>query len=248
MATVTAPARQLPGTRYDHRFFPAMAVLLTVSMVAGFAHTYFFAGIFRAPLPGMLIHIHGAVFTLWFVLLLTQSFLAASGRLGLHRQFGIAGIVLAAAMIPLGVMATAEFARRVAPTFPRIRNATIMPITELVAFAVLVAAAFLLRRKPAAHKRLILLATIGIIPAATGRIESIPMFHLPGPNALRLMWAYSYIFLLPLIVYDLWSRRRVHPATASGSLFLIGLHQVAIPFCYTATWVGFSAWMQSWNL
>ena len=248
MATVTIPARTVPGTRYDHRFFPAMVIVLTITMVAGFAHTYFFAGVFRAPLPGLLIHIHGAVFTLWFALLLTQSFLVASGRVGLHRKLGIAGIVVAASMVPLGVMATAEFARRMAQTMPRIRIATIMPIAELAAFAALAAAAFLLRRKPAAHKRLILLATVGIIPAATGRMEFIPLFHLHGANAIRLVWAYSYLFLLPIVAYDLWSRRRIHPATAWGSIFLIGLHQVAIQIAYTAPWDAFAAWLQSWNL
>ena len=248
MATVTIPARTLPGTRYDHRFFPAMIVVLTIVMVIGFGHTYFLAGVFRAPLPGLLVHIHGAVFTLWFALLLAQSFLVASGRVGLHRKLGIAGIVVAASMVPLGIMATAEYGRRMAPTQPRIRIALIMPIAELAAFAALAAAAFLLRRKPAAHKRLILLATVGIIPAATGRMEFIPLFHLHGANAIRLVWAYSYLFLLPIVAYDLWSRRRLHPATAWGSIFLIGLHQVAIQIAYTAPWNTFAAWLQSWNL
>jgi hypothetical protein len=248
MATITVPARALPGARYDHRFFPAMIVVLTIVMVAGFAHTYFLAGLFRAQLPGLLIHIHGAVFTLWFVLLLVQSTLAATGRVNIHRQLGIAGIFVAAAMIPLGIMATAEWAHRMAPTFPRVRIATIMPVTELASFAVLATLAFLLRRRPAAHKRLILLATIGLIPAATARLGFLPMFDLHGANALRLDWAYSYVFLLLLVAYDLWSRRRLHPAAAWGGIFLIGLHQVAIPIAYSAPWNAVSAWMQSWKL
>lgn len=248
MATVTVPARSLPGTRYDHRFFPAMIVVLTVVMVAGFAPTYFFAGVFRAPLPGLLVHIHGAVFTLWFVLLLTQSALAATGRVGIHRQLGIAGIFVAAAMIPLGIMATAEWARRMAPTFPRIRVSTIMPVTELAAFAILATAAFLLRRKPAAHKRLILIATIAIVAAATARMEFIPLFGLHRQAALRLVWAYTYLFLIPIAAYDLWSQRKLHPATAWGSLFLICLHQVALLICTTGPWLAFAAWMQSWSL
>jgi len=225
-----------------------MNIMLTVVMVAGFARTYFFAGLFRARLPGLLIHVHGAVFTCWFVLLLVQSALAASGRVDLHRRLGIAGIVVAGLMIPLGFMATAEFIRRLAPSFPRIRINAIMPVAELIAFAVLAAAAFLARKKPDHHKRLILLATIALIPAATGRIEFLPLFHFHGPSVLRLVWAYTYIFLLPLVAYDVWSRRRLHPATAYGGAFLIGSHQIALFLCTTPLWVGFAHWLESWSL
>lgn len=248
MATITVSAQQPPGTRYDHRFFPAMTALLSAVMVAGFAHTYFFAGLFRAPLPATIIHIHGLVFTIWFVLLLVQSSLAASGRVSIHRKLGIAGMAVAAAMIPLGLMATAEYGRRMAPTMPRIRILLIMPVTELAAFAVLVSAAFLLRRKPAAHKRLILIATIAIIAAATGRMEILPVFGLHRMAALRLDWAYTYLLLVPIAAYDLWSRRRPHPATVWGSVFLIGLHQAAIQICTTTPWLAFAAWLQSWNV
>ena len=248
MATVTVPTRQLPGTRYDHRFFPAMIVVLTVVMVAGFAHTYFFAGLLRAPLPAPIVHIHGAVFTLWFVLLLAQSALAASGRVHIHRKLGVAGIFVAAAMIPLGLLATAEFGRRMAPSMPRIRISLIMPVTELTAFAFLAAAAFLLRKEPAAHKRLILIATIGLIAAATGRMSFIPLFGLHRQAALLLVWAYTYLLLIPIAAYDLWSRRRLHPATVWGSIFLIGLHQAAILVCTTSPWLSFASWLISWSL
>jgi hypothetical protein len=247
MATVTVPARPLPGTRYDRPFFAAMAVLLTAAMVVGFAHTYFLAGVFKAKLPNTIIHIHGAVFTAWFVLLLVQSALASSGRVDLHRKLGIAGIAIAAAMIPLGVLATAEFVHRQA-ALPRIRMAAIMPCAELFTFAVLAAAAFLLRKRPAWHKRLILLATIAIIGAAVGRMEFLPYWNFHRNAALRLAWAYTYAFLIPPIAYDVWSLRRLHRATLWGSAFIIAVHQLSLLVDTTAPWQAFAAWMQSWNL
>lgn len=247
MATITIPARPLPGTRYDRPFFAAMAVLLTSAMVVGFAHTYFLAGVFTAKLPGVIIHIHGAVFTAWFVLLMVQSFLASSGRVALHRKLGIAGIAIAAAMLPLGVLATAEFLHRMAPQ-PWILMASIMPCAEIFTFAVLAVAAFLLRKRPAWHKRLILLATIGLIGAAVGRMEFLPYWHLHGNAALRLAWAYTYAFFFPLIAYDLWSLRRLHRATLWGSAFIIVVHQLSLVVDTTAPWHAFAAWMQSWSL
>jgi hypothetical protein len=247
MATITAPARRLPGTRYDHAFFFALIVLLTTAMAVGFAHTYFLAGVFSAHLPNLLIHIHGAVFTAWFVLLIIQSALASSGRVHLHRKLGIAGMAIAALMVPLGVLATAEFVHRQS-AFRRTRMASIMPCAELFTFAVLATAAFLARRRSDWHKRLIILATIGIIGAAVGRMDFLPYWHFHGPASLRLAWAYTYPFLILLAAYDLWSIRRLHKATLWGSAFIIVTHQLSLLICTTATWDAFAAWMQSWNL
>jgi hypothetical protein len=247
MATVYVPIRRLPGTRHDHRFFPAMAVLLTTAMGVGFAPTYFLAGVFQAKLPGVLIHIHGVVFTAWFVLLLVQSALASSGRLSVHRKLGIAGITIAAAMLPLGLLATAEYTHRLASHY-HILMASIMPCAELLTFATLVTAAFLLRKRPDWHKRLIILATIAIIGAAVGRMEFLPYWTFHGNAALRLAWAYTYPFLVLLIAYDLWSLRRLHLATLWGSVFIIGIHQLSLLVDLTAPWLAFAAWLQSWNL
>ena len=129
----TAP--RLPGSRYDHAFFLAMAVFLTVAMVVGFANTYFLAGLFRAKLPGILIHIHGVVFTLWFVVLLAQSALATVHRVDLHRRLGIAGVVIASVMVPIGMLSTAEFLTRMAAQ-RLLMLLAVMPIAELGIFAV----------------------------------------------------------------------------------------------------------------
>jgi hypothetical protein len=51
----------LPGCRFDHAFFTNMALVMLVTVFVGFAHTYYLAGLFRAPLPNRIIHIHGAI-------------------------------------------------------------------------------------------------------------------------------------------------------------------------------------------
>jgi hypothetical protein len=45
-----------------------MAVVILVSVFVGFAHSYYLAGVFKAPLPNLLVHIHGAVFSCWIAL------------------------------------------------------------------------------------------------------------------------------------------------------------------------------------
>ena len=76
----TAP--QLPGRRFDHLFFSGMAVLMLVTVFVGFAQTYYLAGVFHAPLPSLIIHLHGAVFSCWVLLLLDANLAGVSGARG----------------------------------------------------------------------------------------------------------------------------------------------------------------------
>src|SRR5271170_1314777 len=58
--------------RNDNRFFAGMAVVCLLVVFIGFARTYYLAGVFKAPLPNLLVHVHGAVFSLWILLFITQ--------------------------------------------------------------------------------------------------------------------------------------------------------------------------------
>ena len=98
MATVVArpsslatPAPVLPGRRFDHFFFSSMALLMLATVFVGFAPTYYLTGVFRAPLPSLIIHLHGAAFSCWILLLVTQTSLVSAGRVDIHRRLGIGG-------------------------------------------------------------------------------------------------------------------------------------------------------------
>src|SRR5437588_5707877 len=112
MATVALP-RSKPETlgsirNFDNYFFSAMALLILATVFVGFARTYFLAGMFRAPLPSLIIHIHGAAFTTWVVLLVVQTSLVAARRTDVHRRLGVAGFLLGCLMVVLGVLAATD--------------------------------------------------------------------------------------------------------------------------------------------
>jgi hypothetical protein len=95
VATSTVKVRAgLRGRKYDHVFFSGMAVLMLGSVFLGFARTYYLAGMFHAPLPSAIIHVHGAIFSSWILFLLAQTTLVASGRTDIHRRIGIAGFFI----------------------------------------------------------------------------------------------------------------------------------------------------------
>ncbi len=70
-----------------------MTFLLWATVVFGFAKTYFLAGMVSAPLPDTLIHVHGAVFTLWMVLLAVQVGLVSARKVKWHKHWGWLGLV-----------------------------------------------------------------------------------------------------------------------------------------------------------
>jgi hypothetical protein len=70
------------------------------------------------------------------------------------------------------------------------------------------------RRRPEVHKRFMAVASIAVTGQATQRIGlllGIPQIVLPG----------YFVFIFALYGYDLWSRRRFHWATLTGTSLLV---------------------------
>jgi hypothetical protein len=231
-------AKDLPGQRYDHLFFSSMALLMLVTVFIGFARTYFLAGVFRAPLPALIIHLHGAAFSCWILLLVAQTSLVAAGRVDIHKRLGIAGFLLGCLMVILGALvATNALVRQHGPPGMDVKFFYIVPLTDILIFATLVFFAFRERTNSAVHKRLIYIATTALLVAAIARW---PIVRNPFLAAY-----YSNIFLLIMVAYDLWSTRKVYRVTIWASAFLIFVQQVRIPIGKTAAWHAFATWAQT---
>src|SRR5215831_4753970 len=112
---MTTTVFQARTKQLDHYFFPGMALLILATVFLGFAQSYYLAGMLRAPLPNLLIHVHGAAFSIWILLFLVQTSVVTAGRVDVHRRLGLVGVGLASLMVPLGVLAAVDSLRR-APT------------------------------------------------------------------------------------------------------------------------------------
>jgi hypothetical protein len=228
----------LPGRRYDHYFFSGMALLMLATVFEGFARTYYLAGVFHAPLPSLIIHVHGAAFSCWILLLVAQASFVSLGRVDIHRRLGIAGFVLAILMVILGVMAATDLlVREGGPPGTDAKFFYIVPLSSMMIFAPLIFFAFRARTNPPEHKRLILVATMALAVAAIARFRIV--------HNLGAAYRFSYIFLILLVAYDLWSTRKIHPATLWGGAFLIFVEQISQPIGHTAAWHAFAGWVQS---
>lgn len=234
----------VPGRKYDRYFFNAMAIALFCSVALGFARTYYLAGVFRAPLPGPIIHIHGAVFTAWIVFLVFQTALVGAGRVQLHRRLGTAGFLLACLMVLMGTWASANAVGRGShPPGVDAQTFFIVPVTDILVFGTLIFFAWRARFNAAAHKRLVMIATVGLMTAAVARFP----FALVYGKVINAMVA-TYVFLLLLMIYDLWSTHRVHLATWASSLLLVVVEFARFPLSQTTAWQSFAGWVAHFHL
>src|SRR5262249_17332548 len=84
-------------------------------------------------------------------------------------------------------------------------------------FGALVSTAVMQRRRPEAHKRLTLLATISLLTAAIGRgLRQLGMGGAPN------LFLGTDVFVLVLVLYDLGSRGRLHTTTLWGGALVVG--------------------------
>jgi hypothetical protein len=230
--------------RSDNLFFSGMAVIILASVFMGFARTYYLAGLFKAPLPNLLVHFHGTVFSCWILLLIAQTSLVAAGRVDVHRLLGLLGFGLACLMVVLGLLvATDSVARHFAPgeAGMRVRAFYTVPLSVMLAFGTLIYFAFRNRFNPAAHKRLILIATIAILDAAFERWP-VPATWWGERTAALLC---TMPLLLLIMGYDYWSRGKVYSTTLWASLFVVVLQQVRDPIGRSAPWQSFAVWVQT---
>lgn len=224
--------------RYEHFFFSGMAFLLLATFFTGFASSYYLAGMTRAPLPDKTIHIHAIIFTIWLLLFVAQVSLAFINKFHLHRQLGIVSFVFTFAMIVTGLMASVDALKRtIAPGVDELLF--MINITMTLGFASFVAAAYRMRNTPAAHKRLILMANIALVFAGLIRWPVDALFH-NIPFAARA----SYLFLLPIALYDLWSIRKIHRVTLWSSILLVLVFELRFVVAKTIAWHHFVAWIK----
>jgi hypothetical protein len=239
----TAKARTRLHLRYDNLFFFGMAAIALIVVLIGFARTYFLAGLFRAPLPNLLVHIHGAAFTIWIILFITQISLLTARRVDLHRRLGLLGFVLAIVMILLGaVTASDRLARHVGQpgtdTVEEVRAFYAVSLGDMLMFSAFVYLGYRNRFQPAVHKRFMWFATLSLLDAGFDRWPVFDPYSLPVVHLI----CFTPLLLL-MIGYDWWSAGKVQRVTIWSTIFIVVVQQMRYPLGHTAAWQNFAAWV-----
>jgi hypothetical protein len=211
-----------------------LGLSMCITAFWGFAYTYFipiFAGVYPEVSPAL--HIHGWSFFLWFLLVPIQAMLIAKKRRQTHITLGSASLVLAVVMVFTGVLiASVRILDGLTATNPDQFTIFWMGFGQLimfnmVLFIIFYGAAISWRKKPGLHKRLMILATASVLPAAIFRIiiGLTGYFWLDTPG-----WVMPAAFLLPGVfvivgmVHDKVVKGTIHRAYIIGLPILLGLH------------------------
>lgn len=222
----------------ERRFFLGMAAAMVAVTFVGFAPSYYLSSVFAGPKLSLLVHIHGAVFTLWMLLYVVQTGLISAGRTDVHRVVGPAAVLVAVTMVPLGV-ATAIITKQVAAAahLPPPGPPLVFPLGAILTFAVLTGWAVAMRKRVAWHKRLMLLGTLALLTTPLARLTRLS--HLPLTPALGGI-VLTDLILLVLVAYDLRTSGKLHAATKWGGAFFLLTQLIRIGLNMTPAWQAFA--------
>jgi len=235
----------LLNKRRERIFFTAMSVALVLVVFAGFSRTFYLRPLFHPERLIPLLIVHGTLFSAWLGLFITQTTLVATKRTRTHMRLGIAGGVLAALMVIVGTVTAIIRAKAFEPP-PGFSSPLIfltIPLGDMLVFSILVAAAFYFRRRLDIHKRLMLLATITILPAAIARLP-FAFIQQYGPLAF---FGLTDLFIIPCLIYDLITRGRPHRSTVIGGALIIASHPLRLIVGNTHAWLAFATWLTQWS-
>jgi hypothetical protein len=236
--------------RSKRRYYLGMASVALLIVIWGFAPSYYLKSLFQTSSvaspnevtrsASTVVRVHAAVFTVWIVLFVCQTFLVAIDQTNVHRRLGVGAAVLALLMVVLGVSTAIQGGRdnwNPGGPFPDSLSFMAVSLFDILIFSVFVGCGLYYRKRTEMHKRLMLLGTIGGLtwPAIT-RMRYIA----PNPP---LMFGVLAILILALPAHDIWINRRVHPVSLWGSSLILASFPLRSAIALTSTWHDFAAWL-----
>lgn len=234
MATIAIPPKERQNA--ERKFYTRMAFLLVAVVLLGFAPSFYLRGIMPSyprpnpTLPPWVI-LHGSVFTAWMAIFVAQTQLIANRKHQLHMQLGIAWVLFAVLMVPVMYLtAVWQVARANQPPFTDPLTWTIVPLSVIIPFAILVYLGWENRKRSQWHKRLMLSAAIIVIMGpAIGRLPLAP----PSVAGFTVQMLLGFLLFVPLIVWDRRREGHVHSATRFG----IGIAALSVACPLAVFWL-----------
>jgi uncharacterized membrane protein YozB (DUF420 family) len=223
----------------QQHFFVIMASLVTVTVFAGFAPSFYLRGAFQPDQKlSILLHVKGVVFSAWIILFLVQAILIARGSRALHRRLGWFAATIAICMVGLVAAATVEEMRRVPPT-PPAPVALALNTFDTVVFAILVGSAIYLRKQAEWHKRFLLSATLVLLGAPVLRLLILLGGQVSHTSLILDVLVVDLCFLI-CFASDLYTRRRIHPAYCCALGLLVADQITTFSVMSWAPWINFA--------
>jgi len=239
--TATWPARE------DRRAALVWLAIFWIFVGVGFGfdlHNYFHE---QPPVP-KIVHVHAIATTLWLLTATALVLLVETGTVRLHRRLGWFAAGYAALVLVIAPWSELSWQALNLPT-----PGTLPPQFLSIAFsgplcmAVLLPCGLLLRRNSAAHRRVLILATICISDAGFARMVGL---FLPAPTTFLGTYMFyeggNVLLILLMFLWD-WKRNRMMKQFLWAASFVIGVTLAATGLYFNQTWQSIThSWLESW--
>ena len=227
----------------ERMFYTTMALAILIVIFVGFSRTFYLRPYYFPERLIPLLIVHGTIFSSWIALFVTQTMLVATKNTRIHMKLGIAGLVLAPLMLLIGTYTALVRAKGPSP-LPDVNPLAFLtiPLGDMLIFGILFGAAYYYRNKLATHKRLMLLASIALLPAGVARWP-IHFIETGGP---LVFYSLADLFIVPCLIFDIITRGKPHRATVLGGLLIIISHPLRLIIGGTHAWIAFATWLTHW--
>lgn len=233
-SSVMTSASPTRGTALRRKFYVALAILMTLTVIVGFWPSYYGPLAQGTTQVSWILHFHGVVYIGFMGLFILQTTLAARGRIQAHRSVGNIGIGYGVAVLLIGLLMSfvAPVMHVTAGEWTLDQAAAFLPIPlgDMVLFGGFFGTAIAYRQKPEIHKRFMLLATVALLFAAVFRLNAAGWLSMP---------AAIFLWFIPVILgmaYDGLTRGRVHPVYWIG-VAAMGISLLKLPMGTTDFWL-----------
>lgn len=227
----------------DRGLMIAAAAVFPLLILIAYFKTYYGRAFFdNPPFANSLVHFHAIAMSIWVLYFTAQVALVRTRNLKLHMTMGMSGIFLAAVVIVVGMITAwdSHIVRATAPPGMNPHGFFIVPVLDMLFFAIFFAGAIYYRKKPAQHKTLMLMTAINFSPAAFARL---PIF----PPELFIIQALALPALVGIVCFawHTWRHRKFNWVFAIALFAFIASGPLRVVFAGTQTWLGFVGWMAS---
>lgn len=242
----TAPAAQSSRSVFHFRgTWPAREdripsavwlAILWVGMIAGFGVD--FPGFLKQVPPApKVIWVHAFVFTMWLVLLTAQVLLVLRNRVASHRKFGWFLVFWACLMAVLGPWAAIAAQLSFLHTQFFDPPFLALNLVDISGFLVLLTWGIALRKNPAAHRRMMILATVSLADPGFARFTE---WIWPNEPHSALPWFfyvfYGNVLLIALMAAWDWLRGRLMRTFVLGAAGLLASEVVCALLYFWSPW------------
>jgi hypothetical protein len=220
--------------------------LLWAGMLAGFGTDFARFLHETPPAPGIL-YVHAVVFSTWMVIATAQVSLVLGNHVAWHRTLGWIAVGWACLMGVLGPWAAlASYAVNLRQPV-QFTGFFSVNLVDILGFVVLLGWGIALRKNPAAHKRMMILATVSLADPGFSRLEE---FLIPAEPKSLFVWFlavfWGNVLLVALMAgWDWWKGRLVRSFVV-GAAGLLAAEYLATALWFWDPWKALTmGWVQA---